>query len=61
MELFQLEPDQPFIMKTNASDHAIGAVLEQEKDGKNVPVAFLVVSWEAANLTGLRGRRRLTQ
>ena len=24
LELFQLEPDQPFVMKTDASDHAIG-------------------------------------
>ena len=40
LELFQLEPDQPFVMKTDASDHAIGAVLEQEREGKMVPVAF---------------------
>ena len=40
LELFQLEPDQPFVMKTDASDTAIGAVLEQERNGKLVPVAF---------------------
>ena len=27
LELFQLEPDQPFVMRTDASDTAIGAVL----------------------------------
>ena len=40
LELFQLEPDHPFVMKTDASDNAIGAVLEQEREGKLVPVAF---------------------
>ena len=40
MELFQLEPDEPFVMKTYASDHAIGAILEQSRNGKLVPVAF---------------------
>ena len=40
LELFQLDPDQPFVMRTDASDTAIGAVLEQEREGKWVPVAF---------------------
>ena len=40
LELFQLEPDEPFVMKTDASDHVIGAVLEQERSGALVPVAF---------------------
>ena len=40
LQLFQLGPDQPFVMKTDASDIAIGAVLEQYRDGKLIPVAF---------------------
>jgi hypothetical protein len=40
LELFHLEPDQPFVMKTDPSDQAIGAVLEQHRNGKVVPVAF---------------------
>ena len=40
LELFQLEPDHPFVMKTDAIHTAVGAVLEQERNGKLVPVAF---------------------
>ena len=40
LELFQLEPDQPFVMHTDASDWAVGAVLQQEREGRLVPVAF---------------------
>ena len=29
LELFQLDPDRPFVMRCDASDFAIGAVLEQ--------------------------------
>jgi hypothetical protein len=40
LELFQLEPDEPFVMTTDASHHAIGAVLEQNRGEKWVPVAL---------------------
>jgi hypothetical protein len=40
LELFQIEPDKPFHMKCDASDAAIGAELQQEREGKWVPVAF---------------------
>ena len=40
LELFQINADAPFVMRTDASDYAIGAVLEQGKDGRLVPVAF---------------------
>ena len=46
LELFRIDPDSPFILRTDASDKAIGAVLEQERkvSHKNVlrkvPVGF---------------------
>jgi hypothetical protein len=40
LELFQIDPDQPFRLRCDASDHAIGAELQQEHEGKWVPVAF---------------------
>jgi len=40
LELFQMNVDQPFFMRTDASDWAIGGVLEQKFDEKLVPVAF---------------------
>ena len=38
--LFHVKPNQPFMLKTDASGYAIGAVLEQKHEGKLVPVAF---------------------
>ena len=40
LELFQIDPDQPYVLRTDASDWAIGAVLEQEREGRMVPVGF---------------------
>ena len=45
LELFRVEPDKPFVLRTDASDKAIGAVLEQHREvsaGRTalVPVAF---------------------
>ena len=40
LELFHLEPDKPFRMRTDASDYAVGGVLEQERQGHWVPVCF---------------------
>ena len=40
LQVFQLEPEQPFVLRTDASHYAIGAVLEQERKGEWVPVAF---------------------
>ena len=40
LEVFQLDPDKPYVLRTDASDWAIGAVLEQEQKGRMVPVGF---------------------
>ena len=38
--LIRPDPDKPYIMETDASDFAIGAVLSQEIDNKLHPIAF---------------------
>ena len=40
LELFQMDVDRPYVMRSDASDWAIGAVLEQEFGGSLKPVAF---------------------
>ena len=42
LELYQVQPDKPFVMKVDASRFACGAVLEQENNREMRPVAFLV-------------------
>ena len=40
LELFIIDPDQPFVMRADASDRAIGAVLDQQKPVGWCPVGF---------------------
>ncbi len=60
LQVFQLEPDQPFVLRTDSSDFAIGAVLEQERNGEWVPVSFLVGNWGNVNSTGPPEKRKPT-
>ena len=60
--LFLVDPDKAFVLRTDASDHAVGAVLEQIRaTGRMYPWRFGVGSWPRANVEpGPRGRRRRT-
>ena len=40
LELFQIDPDQPFRLRCDASEEAIGAELQQARGEKWVPVGF---------------------
>ncbi len=40
LEVFRIEPDEPFILLTYSSDFALGAYLDQQRKGKWFPVAF---------------------
>jgi hypothetical protein len=40
LEVFQIEPDHSFNLRSDASNFALGAVLEQQRKDKWVPVAF---------------------
>ena len=53
LELFQIQVDKPFVLETDASTYAIGAVLKQQIEGKWQPVAFF-----SRKLTG--GQKRWT-
>ena len=60
--LFLVDPDKGFVLRTDASDYAVGAVLEQVRDdGTHVPVAFWNrILAEGQRRTWTRGRRRRT-
>ena len=60
--LFLVDPNKGFVLRTDASDYAVGAVLEQvREDGSHVPVALWSRIWPMANVEpGPRGRRRCT-
>jgi len=58
LSLFQPDFEKPYILRCDASDFAVGAVLAQIIDGKEQPVVSIQGSWLQVNLTGLRRKRK---
>ena len=58
--LFLITTDKGFVLRTDASDYALEAVLEKvREDGCHVPVPFGVEFWRRGNAAlGLQGKRR---
>ena len=50
LSLFNVVPGKPFQIRADASDKAIGSVLNQERDGKWVPVCFFSRKLTASQL-----------
>ena len=64
--LFRVDPDQPFVLRTEASDKAIGAVLEQHREIEPENVALVTVVFfgrklAKSQLNWTPGRRRPMQ
>jgi hypothetical protein len=51
LELFRLDPDKPFILRADASDGAIGAVLEQKHEQGIGPFGTVPVGFFSQNLS----------
>ncbi len=49
MELFRADPDKPFILRADASDKAIGAVLEQKQPEGTGPYRTVPWAFSAGN------------
>ena len=57
---FLVDPDKGFVLRTEASDYAMGTVLEQVRcDRTHVCWRFGVESWRKANVRRERGSKRL--
>ncbi len=49
LELFRRDPDKPFILRVDASDRAIGAVLEQKHEQGIGPFGTVLVGFSAGS------------
>ncbi len=58
LEVFQIETNHPFILRTDASDFALGVVLEQQRKDKWVPVAFNSRKLTKGQKRGRPGKRK---
>ncbi len=52
LEVYRIEPDEPFILRTDASDFALGAVLDNSENGDGSQWRFTVENWPKARKTG---------
>ncbi len=47
---FQADPDKPFMLRADASDRAIGAILEQKREGAITPHGTVQVAFFSRKL-----------
>ena len=59
LELFQIDPDQPFRLRCDASDHAIGAELSGNMRVNGCLWLFIVENWRGARKTEPPEKRKL--
>ena len=59
LQLFQIQVDKPFVLESDASTFAVGAVLKQQIEGKWCPVAFFSRKLTGSQRKWTPGSRKL--